>query len=764
MNSKKYNYLRETLRKAYSSTPTLTQAQIIQETSCGFTLIAAQKRTECPKNGHPTKRNIIYELKNDKIVETQQISLESEDVVASRYSDDGKQKALLRKHKDFSLEKKKTLYVLEIWRKGVLAHHVNLFSEEEIPFLGVLCNNPFLVTRTLAWSGNGEKVIFMAEKYRKEEKIWASEGELKDYTSKFNFKNNWGEGADQFSNLDVFVFDVKTGELGKLDLEDKEDISLSHAQFLGNKGDKLTFVGYKEGILLQGIGGAMNKSSSVYFIQNPHFKILNKEKDQRENKSILTKVSEDPIALNPIPSTKGIYLLYTFSSKFRDSHLQSTGLKLYNCETKETKVLVEDEDIKDENGNIISIPFYTIGQSSSNFKWLSEDEYLIIPSLEYSGTILNLFDFQEEERRKFRLSFDFHTDSVDVYGFDSQGNSVLLGLKNFYHASRLTILSDIEQFFCHKEVRCKYIKEECCPMKLLSPNIGEFDFDYEEEKNKKADYLIPQYDIFEKCVGFDDIKAYLWGLETWKPEKKLNERPAILVLHGGPHSIRSIPFDPAHNILLNKGFLILTVNFSGTVTHGSEINERICGKIGEKCVSEIMKVVTNLQEKDILTKEKLHYEGGSYSGYLGFVFLQKYPKMFKSMILRNPVVNLFHLKYSTDIPSWISREAFGKENKFEHDVNYSDEELLRLKELSPGMKEFSKDCETKVRVFLGLGDNRVPHRGMVFLLKKLKEIGIDCLVFNFEKSGHNFVKLDDIFEIKLRQLVECGEDFEFDDE
>lgn len=217
-------------------------------------------------------------------------------------------------------------------------------------------------------------------------------------------------------------------------------------------------------------------------------------------------------------------------------------------------------------------------------------------------------------------------------------------------------------------------------------------------------------------------------------------------------------YDPATNILINKGFLVLTVNFSGTLSHGKEFNERIAGKIGDLCVSEIMQVVETLQEKNMLTKEKLHYEGGSYSGYLGFVLLQKYPKMFKSMIIRNPLVNMFHSTFSCDIPSWVSKEALGKENKFDITQDFTNEELQKLKDKSPGIAKFEKS-DTVVRVFLGGKDKRVPNRAMIYLFKKLKEIGIDIKVNVYENCGHGITRTEDLFEMKLNQMVNCAGDF-----
>ena len=52
--------------------------------------------------------------------------------------------------------------------------------------------------------------------------------------------------------------------------------------------------------------------------------------------------------------------------------------------------------------------------------------------------------------------------------------------------------------------------------------------------------------------------------------------------------------------------------------------------------------------------------------------------MFKNMILRNPVCNLFHSLYSTDIPGWAYHEGLGKGDKHEFDYELKVDEMLKF--------------------------------------------------------------------------------------
>jgi len=71
-----------------------------------------------------------------------------------------------------------------------------------------------------------------------------------------------------------------------------------------------------------------------------------------------------------------------------------------------------------------------------------------------------------------------------------------------------------------------------------------------------------------------------------------------------------------------KGYIFLTVNFSGSWSYGKDYHERLAGNVGYLDVKEIMAIITELQENEELTKTDLHFLGGSYSGLNGIALFQ----------------------------------------------------------------------------------------------------------------------------------------------
>ena len=186
---------------------------------------------------------------------------------------------------------------------------------------------------------------------------------------------------------------------------------------------------------------------------------------------------------------------------------------------------------------------------------------------------------------------------------------------------------------------------------------------------------------------------------------------------------------PLHSILLEQGVQVLTVNYSGSWNFGRTFNDRLPGKIGEIDVEEILGVLTKLEGQ--YDKSKLYYEGGSYGGFLGFTFLQKHPHLFSAMICKNPVINMLHSMASSEIPEWVVVNCLGEKQKFDYGTDLTDDQLLKMKKVSPALNPFDKTSKTRVYMVLGDSDTTIPPEGAYYLYRKLKVLGfnIKCSMY-----------------------------------
>ena len=90
--------------------------------------------------------------------------------------------------------------------------------------------------------------------------------------------------------------------------------------------------------------------------------------------------------------------------------------------------------------------------------------------------------------------------------------------------------------------------------------------------------------MFEERLSYRDVTGYLWGLKSFTDsegkEVPIGDRPCLVDLHGGPHYFTDAINVELFNLLINSGYVILTVNFSGSWSFGSDFNDRLAGKIG----------------------------------------------------------------------------------------------------------------------------------------------------------------------------------------
>ena len=792
-----FKNLRSTFNNAYLKTPSITQATVLGISDPSSILISVTKSLKNPQMKKSLKTETFYthSPEDGSIKPLGITNTLSADIIASRYSPNRSQKAVLRKTAEHDPSKNKHSYCLEVYENdGRITHQVQI-SAEGLKNGGIgefsklenlhkdVATSPMICYKGLTWSQDGSKLLYMAERAPKKVDIWSktktqnspqegqesgiqSDGEAWDLLSKHAYNPGFGELLGKFTNLEIFVFDLKSSTLFKVDSGLEDHHKIVHAAFLGPEGDHLTFTALDLGDIVEGVYAVFNKKSSIYILKNyqktPALTQTGSveapkpaEDTPEPNKPV--KISDDPITFLQMNSTlNSRFVAYFYSSYFRESHMFATGLKVYDVESEKTYTVVEDKDQKNpESGEIEGLPMFVIPDGINSSFWVDENT-LVFASIERSNWILNKIDLADSgDFKRFRgtLKRDFDAESIAVLDYVAEVDGLLLARSNFANVSSLVYIRDVNEVF-----------EASGDYEALYEKTDGFETISEISEKQNNAFLAKKDDIFEKFVGFDDISAFLWGKKSHKDangdEIPLHKRPAVLVLHGGPHVIYYGYYKPSFTTLLSQGFLFLRIDYSGSWSYGDEFNERLAGKIGSLDIEEVMKIVKKLQNDEILTKTRLYFDGGSYSGFQGFVLLQRYPHTFHTMFIRNPVVNFLQMAYATDIPSWVYNECvrLEKGGKFDVARDYTDEELLRIKKLSIGLADFGENngeaglSKTKVYLNIGAADARVDKAGALFMHKKLKQLGYDIVCRVYEGESHPLAGVACGFEYRLQFL------------
>jgi dipeptidyl aminopeptidase/acylaminoacyl peptidase len=110
-----------------------------------------------------------------------------------------------------------------------------------------------------------------------------------------------------------------------------------------------------------------------------------------------------------------------------------------------------------------------------------------------------------------------------------------------------------------------------------------------------------------------------------RPDRPL---PMVLLVHGGPWARDDWGFDPLHQLLANRGYAVLSVNYRGSTGFGKAFvnagNKEWAGKMHDDLIDAVNWAVA----QRIADRERVAIAGGSYGGYSTLVGLTFTPETF----------------------------------------------------------------------------------------------------------------------------------------
>ena len=190
--------------------------------------------------------------------------------------------------------------------------------------------------------------------------------------------------------------------------------------------------------------------------------------------------------------------------------------------------------------------------------------------------------------------------------------------------------------------------------------------------------------------------------------------PAVALVHGGPWSRDLIEWDPEVQLLANRGFAVLQVNYRGSTGFGKAFRDAGYREWGQKIQDDITDGVQWLIDEGIADADRIGIMGASYGGYAALVGLVKTPALFRAGVAYAAV---------TDIETMLSDDRwYGSDDALNRKLiggEIGDAE--RLRESSP-LRHAGK---VRVPVLLGHGedDQRVHVRESQLMADALKAAG-----------------------------------------
>jgi acetyl esterase/lipase len=222
------------------------------------------------------------------------------------------------------------------------------------------------------------------------------------------------------------------------------------------------------------------------------------------------------------------------------------------------------------------------------------------------------------------------------------------------------------------------------------------------------------------------IPAYLTLPSGIEPR----QLPAIALVHGGPWSRDTIDWDPEVQLLANRGYAVLQVNFRGSSGLGESHLRAGYREWGQKIQDDITDGVKWLIAQGVADPDRVGIVGTSYGGYAALVGLVKTPRLYRAGVAYAPV---------TDIELMISDDRWYDWGYEWHQTMVGGErgDKSRLRENSP----LRRVAEITVPVLIGHGtdDQRVHVRQSQRMAEALKAAGKDYQYLEFPDEIHGFL-------------------------
>lgn len=106
----------------------------------------------------------------------------------------------------------------------------------------------------------------------------------------------------------------------------------------------------------------------------------------------------------------------------------------------------------------------------------------------------------------------------------------------------------------------------------------------------------------------------------------------VVVLHGGPWFRDSWAYDPAVQLLANRGYAVLQVNFRGSIGYGKAFVKAAIGQFAGSMHDDVIDAVRWAVEQGYADSERVGIIGGSYGGYAALVGVTFTPDVFAAAV------------------------------------------------------------------------------------------------------------------------------------
>ncbi|HEY2027204.1 MAG TPA: prolyl oligopeptidase family serine peptidase, partial [Gemmatimonadaceae bacterium] len=143
-----------------------------------------------------------------------------------------------------------------------------------------------------------------------------------------------------------------------------------------------------------------------------------------------------------------------------------------------------------------------------------------------------------------------------------------------------------------------------------------------------------------------DVEGWIVKPPSFDPSKKY---PMIMEIHGGPHGMYNVAFNPMYQNFAANGFVVLYVNPRGSTGYGSAFGNAIYHNYPGPDYDDLMAAVDGAVAKGYIDPARLYVGGCSGGGVLSS-WVIGHTDRFAAAAVRCPVIDWMSFAGHTDVP------------------------------------------------------------------------------------------------------------------
>jgi len=229
----------------------------------------------------------------------------------------------------------------------------------------------------------------------------------------------------------------------------------------------------------------------------------------------------------------------------------------------------------------------------------------------------------------------------------------------------------------------------------------------------------------------------LHGYLTLPLGREPADLPMVLLVHGGPWARDCWTYQPDVQLLANRGYAVLQVNFRGSTGYGKAFTQAAIGEFAGKMHDDLIDAVDWAVKQGYADRDRVAIFGGSYGGYATLVGVTFTPDVFAAAIDYVGISSLPN--FMRTLPNVGRRFLATNWHLYVGDPQDPAQEADMLAR-SPITKV--DQIRTPLLVVQGANDSRVVQAESDNMVAALRARGVEVEYMVKEDEGHGFLNPD----------------------